>query len=147
MYRWLVHEVSNKIRIKILSLVVYLLKEGKVSDNGKRKLSLQGDALFEGIGELLCKQDIDRDLIVLLLKLGISVDRTSHLKCDIYTDFGKVLTVFHIVQFQPRPVKLEVAIKVGLVVIAVNSLFKKCLKIFYEYIKFRRSHKVYLRYP
>ena len=107
------HEVSNKIRIKILSLIVYLLKEGsKVSDIGKRKLSLQGDGLFDGIGELLCKQDIDRDLIVLLLRLGISVDRTSDLKSDIYTDFGKVLTVFHIVQFQPRPVKLEVAIKV-----------------------------------
>ena len=113
------HEVSNKIRIKILSLIVYLLKEGsKVSDIGKRKLSLQGDGLFDGIGELLCKQDIDRDLIVLLLRLGISVDRTSDLKSDIYTDFGKVLTVFHIVQFQPRPVKLEVAIKV-----CINSIF------------------------
>eukprot|EP00111_Clytia_hemisphaerica_P022278 TCONS_00065481-protein len=112
LYRWLVHEVSNKIRIKILSLIVYLLKKGKISDAGKKKLSLDGDGLFDGIGELLCKQDIDRDVIVHLLKLGISVDRTSDLKSDIYTDFGKVLTVFHIVQFHPRPVKLEVAIKV-----------------------------------
>ena len=120
------HEVSNKIRIKILSLIVYLLKEGsKVSDIGKRKLSLQGDGLFDGIGELLCKQDIDRDLIVLLLRLGISVDRTSDLKSDIYTDFGKVLTVFHIVQFQPRPVKLEVAIKVCIKSIFIVNVFDR----------------------
>ena len=114
LYRWLVHEVSNNIRIKILDLIICLLKGGKLSDSAKKKVSLEENGLFDGIGELLCKQDIDRNVVVHLLKLGISVDRTSDLKSDIYTDFGKVLTVFHISQFQPRTVKLEVAIKVRL---------------------------------
>lgn len=114
LYRWLVHEVSNKIRLKILSLIVYLLSKTNISDSGKKKLALREDGLFDGIGELLCKQEIDREVVVHLLKLGISVESTSDLKSDIYTDFGKVLTVFHISHYQPRPVKLEVVIKVSL---------------------------------
>lgn len=111
LYRWLIHDITNTTRVKILNIVTYLLQHPSIGDTGRKKLLLKG-GLMDGVGELLCKQDIDRDVVVHVLKLSLSVDRSSDLKTDIYTDFCIVLTVFRMVQYQARPVKLEVAIKV-----------------------------------
>lgn len=112
LYRWLVHDITNVTRIKILTLINYMLHHKNMPEVGRKKLLLK-DGLLDGIGELLCKQEICRDVVVHFLKLALSSDRSFDFKTDIYTEFGVVLTVFKIVQFQTRPVKLEVAIKVS----------------------------------
>ena len=111
MYRWLVYDIPNKTRCKILDIITFVLQHAKTTDTLKRKLLLKPD-LFSAVGELLCKQEISRDVAVHLLKVGLSVERSLELDTDIYMDFSIVLSVVRIAHSLPRPIKLEVAIKV-----------------------------------
>lgn len=88
-----------------------MLQHGNITDALYKKLMLKPD-LFPAVGELLCKQDISRDVVVHLMKLAISVERSAEARTDIYKDFSIVLSVVRVSHVLPRPVKLEIAIKV-----------------------------------
>ena len=111
MYRWMVHEIPNETRQKILDIVINLLQYGKQTPSQKQKILLKPN-LFSAVGELLCKQNISRDVVIHLTKLGISLERSIELEADIYSDFHIILTVVRVAQCLPRPIKLEIAIKV-----------------------------------
>ena len=87
-----------------------MIKFGKLSEKLKQKLVLKD--LFPAIGELLCKQEVTRDVVLLLLKLGVSVSLTEEMKNDIFFNYQIVLSVLRICQSLPMFIKLEVAIKV-----------------------------------
>ena len=120
-YRWMVHEIPDDIRIKTLNIINQLLHHNstttttttsKLPDHLKDKLLLQPN-VFPAVGELLCKQqDMSRDVIVQLTKLALSQEKSVELEADIYTNFSVMLTVVRVAQCLPRPIKLEVAIKV-----------------------------------
>ena len=61
-----------------------------------------------------------------MLKLALSLDTSEQMKADIYTDFNIVLSVVRIAHYLPRPIKLEVAIKVD--VLFDSSFFKLKLR-------------------
>lgn len=111
LYRWLVYDIPNKTRIKILEIIQHMLQHGNITDALYKKLMLKPD-LFPAVGELLCKQDISRDVVVHLMKLAISVERSAEARTDIYKDFSIVLSVVRVSHVLPRPVKLEIAIKI-----------------------------------
>ncbi|XP_065679524.1 neurobeachin-like protein 1 isoform X2 [Hydra vulgaris] len=111
MYRWLVHDIFNETRSKIINIFIYMIKFGNLTETLKQKLVLKD--LFPAIGELLCKQEISKDVVLLLLKLGVSVSHSEEMKNDIFFNYQVVLSALRICQSLPVFVKLEVAIKVN----------------------------------
>ena len=58
------------------------------------------------------QNDMSRDVVVHLTRLALSQEKSVELDADIYMDYSILLTVVRVAQCLPRPIKLEVAIKV-----------------------------------
>ena len=117
--------MPDDVRFKILNLFITTISNFGLNNSLKQKLLLK-DGLFPAIGELLCKQEVNRTVVVSMLKLALSLDTSEQMKADIYTDFNIVLSVVRIAHYLPRPIKLEVAIKVD--VLFDSSFFKLKLR-------------------
>ena len=61
------------------------------------------------------QDDMSRDVVVQLTRLALSPEKSIELEADIYMDYSILLTVVRVAQCLPRPIKLEVAIKVRFV--------------------------------
>ena len=118
--RWLVYDVGEKTRLDILRLLYLLVSSHKVPDSTKKKVRLN-EIGMESVTTLLSKQDVSREIIIALLKLGLSFDRNAQKEMDIYTHCDIVIAILAVLQVQPLPVKLEVTLKVRNKVFSVGG--------------------------